>query len=355
MTIYQLISSSKYTTKLAELVSEDEELIKVLNGTEANYTLFAPTDHAFEKIPKHGEKPSKELIKKVLLYHVSPDFYPASRVLVSHTIPTLLKEKNLGDYPQRIRLGLGLKGLELNFYSRVVAINIFGTNGVIHAIDDVLFLPPDVLDIIEFMPGEFSTLQLGLQKTGLWHDFSVTPTAGQTFFAPNNWAFKKLGVKINAFLFSKYGEKYLKALLKYHVVSNQTLYSDAFYDAKNDQEDSGIHIPKGRFHVDLQTLLDGYPLSIDIARYGGIIFIKINGFTTVNLGEEDGIAKDGVIQTLSNVLIPPKKLDGEEEEDTMEFGDGQKLTVDDLVERLAPFVDDDDDDDMDVHENAFEL
>lgn len=124
LTIYQLISQSKYTTKLAQLIDEDGDLVRVLNSTKANYTLFAPTDHAFEKIPEHGEKPSKDLIKKVLLYHVSPDFYPASRVLVSHTIPTLLKEKNLGGFPQRIRLGLGLRGLELNFYSRVVAINI---------------------------------------------------------------------------------------------------------------------------------------------------------------------------------------------------------------------------------------
>lgn len=124
MTVYQLISESKYTTKLAKLINEDEGLVRVLNSTHANYTVFAPTDHAFEKIPKHGDKPSKEFIKKVLLYHISPDFYPASRVLVSHTIPTLLKEESLGNNPQRIRVGLGLKGLELNFYSRIVAINI---------------------------------------------------------------------------------------------------------------------------------------------------------------------------------------------------------------------------------------
>lgn len=329
LTLYQLISQSKYTTKLAKLIDEDGDLVEVLNSTSSNYTIFAPTDRAFDKIPEHGEKPSKDLIKKVLLYHISPDFYPASRVLVSHTVPTLLKEKNLGDYPQRIRLGLGLKGLELNFYSRVVAINIFGTNGVIHAIDDVLFLPPEVLQIIEFLPGEFSTLQLGLMKTGLWHDFSVTPTAGQTFFAPTNFGFKKLGPKINAFLFSKYGQKYLKALLKYHVVSNQTLYSDAFYDAKNDREESGV--PKGYFHVDLATLLDGRPLSVDVARYGAIIFIKINGFYTVTI--EDIIAKDGVIQGLSDVLIPPKQLNGK-----LEMWAGEELTEEDLKERLAPFV-----------------
>lgn len=124
-TVYQLISSSKYTTKLAKLINKFPDLVETLNGTAANYTVFAPTDAAFEKIPKHdGKGPSDELIKKVLAYHVSPDFYPAGRVLVSHTIPTALGEKALGGEPQRLRVSIGLKGLSVNFYSRVVAVNI---------------------------------------------------------------------------------------------------------------------------------------------------------------------------------------------------------------------------------------
>ena len=125
MTIYQLISKSKYTTKLAKFIHEDGDLVKVLNDTSANYTLFAPTDAAIDRILDHEkEPPSKEMIKKVLLYHVSPELYTAGRVLVSHTIPTMLKEKDLGDFPQRLRVGLGFRGLELNFHSPIVAINI---------------------------------------------------------------------------------------------------------------------------------------------------------------------------------------------------------------------------------------
>lgn len=122
--VYELIASSKYTTKLAKLIDKFPDLVESLNGTAANYTVFAPTDKAFEKIPKHGHEPSDELIKKVLAYHVSADFYPAGRVLVSHTIPTILGEDDLGGEPQRLRVGLGLKGLAVNFYSRVVAVNI---------------------------------------------------------------------------------------------------------------------------------------------------------------------------------------------------------------------------------------
>jgi uncharacterized surface protein with fasciclin (FAS1) repeats len=130
-TIYELISSSKYTTKLAALVDEFPDLVEVLNGTAANYTLFAPTDKAFEKIPKGHKKPPKELIKKVLAYHLSPEFYPAGRVLVTHTIPTALGEDSLGG-AQRLRIGLGLlKGLNLNFYSKIVAINIVSDQVII--------------------------------------------------------------------------------------------------------------------------------------------------------------------------------------------------------------------------------
>jgi uncharacterized surface protein with fasciclin (FAS1) repeats len=131
-TVYQLISSSKYTTKLAKLIDKFPDLVETLNGTTANYTVFAPTDKAFEKIPKHGGKePSDELIKKVLAYHVSPDFYPAGRILVTHTIPTALGEKALGGEPQRLRVSLGLRGLAVNFYSKVVAVNIVSPSHLI--------------------------------------------------------------------------------------------------------------------------------------------------------------------------------------------------------------------------------
>lgn len=124
-TIYQLITESKYTTTLGKLIKDDKELVKVLNGTAANYTVFAPTDRAFEKI-KGGKKPSKEEIRQTLLYHISPEFYPAARLLVSRTLPTLHKEKSLGrkPQPQRLTTDLGLRGLTVNFYSRIVAVNV---------------------------------------------------------------------------------------------------------------------------------------------------------------------------------------------------------------------------------------
>lgn len=246
-TVYELIASSKYTTKLAAAINEYPDLVVLLNGTLANYTVFAPVDSAFEKIPDDAPKPSKELLKKVLLYHVSPEYYPAGKVLVTHTVPTALTVDTVGIGPQRLSTNIGLKGLTVNFYSRIIAIDIFGTNGVIHGIDSLLVPPPNVADIISFLPAEFSTLELGLTKTGLFAPLNDTSNHyGGTVFAPSNFAFQKLPTKITAFLFSSYGTKYLKALLEYHIVANQTLYSDAYYAAESvDEQD----IPKGIFHV----------------------------------------------------------------------------------------------------------
>jgi uncharacterized surface protein with fasciclin (FAS1) repeats len=89
-------------------------------------------------------------------------------------------------------------------------------------------------DTLNFLSEAFSTFEFGLTKTGLFDVINDTSThVGGTIFAPSNRAFRKLGPKLNGFLFSRWGEKYLKALLKYHIVFNHTLYSDAYYEPRD--------------------------------------------------------------------------------------------------------------------------
>lgn len=188
--------------------------------------------------------------------------------------------------------------------------------------------PPPAQRIITLFPQRFSTFLLAEEKTGLGKELHALPkTTGGTIFAPTNWAFEKLGPHANAFLFNtEKGLGYLKALLKYHIVVNETLYSDAYYgrDSKDDVESES-----SQYHVDLPTLLDEKSLSIDIVRWGGFISYKINGFTRVSI--QDGVAKDGVIQVVDSVLIPPR-------EHHSEYVDGQEIGVEDLIERLEPFL-----------------
>jgi uncharacterized surface protein with fasciclin (FAS1) repeats len=125
-TIYELITESKYTTILAKIIKEDEELVDFLNSTKANHTLFAPTDDAFKKLPHHPDhKPPKELIRAVIKYHLVPGLWDAASVFHSHTLPTQLEASSLGDgLPQRLAVRVGWRGLTLNYYSRIVAPDI---------------------------------------------------------------------------------------------------------------------------------------------------------------------------------------------------------------------------------------
>ena len=73
-------------------------------------------------------------------------------------------------------------------------------------------------------------------------------------------------------------------------MANQTLYSDAFYSTTSSEAEK----PRGGlFHVDLPTLLADRNLSIDIAKWGRFVNIRINGYHEISIA--DGIAKDGVV------------------------------------------------------------
>ncbi|RYP60287.1 hypothetical protein DL769_008184 [Monosporascus sp. CRB-8-3] len=328
LTVYQVIHATNFTKKFAALVDEYPEIVKTLNSTEANVTAFIPTDKAFEKIPDHHTKPSKEVMEKILEYHVVPGYYPAGRVLAHHTLPTLLKEEELGDRPQRLRVSVGLFSVRFNFYSKAVGMNLFTKNGVIHCVDSILMPPPPAHRLLSLFPSRFSTLLLAVEKTGLHRDDDPV-TKGLTIFPPTNWAFQKLGPGANAFLFNtEKGLKYLKALLQYHCVANETLYSDEYY-GKPDERDE-VDAENAQYHVDLPTLLEGKHLSIDISRFYGMITMKINGYTKVSI--QDAVAKDGVVHVLNSVLIPPHERKGFWKEE-----DGE-IEVDELIERLKPFV-----------------
>ena len=93
-----------------------------------------------------------------------------------------------------------------------------------------------------------------------------------------------------------------------------------------------VHAEK--LHVDLPTFLKDRSLSVDIARYGPIVVINVNGFNRVAVS--NAVAEDGVIHVMDQVIIPPKKLDNGEFEDTE-----RELTVEELKDRLEPYVGED--------------
>lgn len=306
-TIYQFLSESEYFTILTSIIDGDKHAVEELNKTAANLTLFAPTDKALEKYAEHA--PPVEYLRKILLYHLLPAVVPAGQVLRARTLETLYKEE---DFTQRLAVDLNFRGLTLNYYARIIYVDLFTSNGVVHAIDNLLFPPPKIYDIAETLPTAFSTFINAAWKTGLVE--TLNETKHTTVFAPSNFAFAKLGVRINAYLFSQRGTPTLKKLLMNHVVPDVLFYSD--------------FVAQGLVqHYDLKTL--GGPLSVDVSEWGRFKSIVFNGRT---LSVSDIPAKNGVLSKLSGVILPYKQGLSLAEVSEMSIDEFEGLFEDDVDE-----------------------
>lgn len=292
LSIWEFLSESEYFTILTDIIKGDKHAVEELNKTSANLTLFAPTNKALEKYSEHA--PPIEYLRKILLYHILPEVYPAGRVLKSKTLGTLYHEKDLGK--QRIAVDINLRGLTLNYYARVIYVDIFTSNGVVHAIDNLLFPPIDIYDIAEIIPTAFSTFINAAWKTGLVE--TLNTTMHSTVFAPSNFAFAKLGPRINAFLFSKRGQPTLTKLLKYHIVPNVLFYSDYVSEYKEDESSAGLVK-----HYEFKTLLDEQ-INVDVGEWGRFKTIVFNGR---RIGVSDIPAKNGVLSKLNGIILPYKR------------------------------------------------
>ena len=100
--------------------------------TGGPFTVFAPTDKAFSKVPQStlaalGKDHAK--LRAVLLHHVVAKRLPAAKVVKRHSVKTLNGDR----VHVRVRNGKVFVG-----GARVVRADVKASNGVIHAIDKVL-------------------------------------------------------------------------------------------------------------------------------------------------------------------------------------------------------------------------
>ncbi|GBC98632.1 Immunogenic protein MPB70 [bacterium HR17] len=117
------------------------ELVDALKG-KGPFTVFAPTDAAFAKLPKGTleellKPENKEKLRSILLYHVVAGKYLAADVkkLKSGTqVETLLKGKKITVTHKR-------NSVYVND-AKVIKTDVMASNGVIHVIDKVI-LPPE--------------------------------------------------------------------------------------------------------------------------------------------------------------------------------------------------------------------
>ena len=114
-------------------------LVKALQAA-GPYTVFAPTDAAFAKLPKATVKSltkpeNKAKLKAILLYHVVKGKVTAKDVMGMKS-PSSVTTLN----GAKIKITHGMKGVKVN-NAMVTTADLMATNGVIHVIDTVL-LPP---------------------------------------------------------------------------------------------------------------------------------------------------------------------------------------------------------------------
>ncbi|WP_309739131.1 MULTISPECIES: fasciclin domain-containing protein [unclassified Chamaesiphon] len=130
-TIVSIAAGNKnFTTLVTALKAAD--LVETLSG-EGPYTVFAPTNAAFAKLPKatlaNLLKPAnKEQLKKVLTYHVVSGTV-TSKQLKSGPVATV--------QGGNVTVKISGKKVKIN-NANVVLADVKGSNGVIHAIDTVL-------------------------------------------------------------------------------------------------------------------------------------------------------------------------------------------------------------------------
>jgi uncharacterized surface protein with fasciclin (FAS1) repeats len=97
------------------------------------FTVFAPTDAAFAKVPKatlDALGKDKALLKAVLLYHVVKGKVPASQVVMLKTAKTL-------DSGKTVKITVSGSTVKVNG-AKVVTADVKASNGIIHVIDKVL-------------------------------------------------------------------------------------------------------------------------------------------------------------------------------------------------------------------------
>ena len=246
-------------------------LVETLAG-EGSFTVFAPTDDAFAKLPEGTVEALLQdipALTDILLYHVVDGKVMAEDVVMLNEAKTLN-----GRYVD-IKVENGMVYIN---DAQVIITDIMASNGVIHVIDSVLLPPESVGSIVDIAvaDGRFTTLAAALDAAGLVETLS---NEGRfTVFAPTDDAFAKLPEGTIEALLQDIPA--LTDILLYHVVDGKVMAADV------------VTLEEA------QTLL-GEPVRIRVD--GDMVYIN-----DAQVLITDIVADNGVIHVIDSVLLPPE-------------------------------------------------
>jgi uncharacterized surface protein with fasciclin (FAS1) repeats len=263
------------TAELSTLVDalKAADLVTTLEG-KGPFTVFAPTNDAFEALPYKGAEltyllNNKDKLTEVLEYHVTSGNITSGDLKNGEMIKMLMG----GDVTVKIN------GTTVMINDAMVTTpNVIASNGVVHIIDKVLipenFTAPNIPALAA--DANLSTLVTALQKAELVTAVSDGPL---TVFAPTNAAFAALPTGLLDKLLEPANLQALQQVLKYHVVSGEVVSSAL----KN-----GEKVPT----------LEGSNLNITISGSE----VDVNKAKVI---KADQFAVNGVVHVIDAVLVPP--------------------------------------------------
>jgi uncharacterized surface protein with fasciclin (FAS1) repeats len=257
--------NGSFTTLVAAL--DAAGLVETLRG-DGPYTVFAPTDEAFAKLPEGTVEALLSdipALTNILLYHVVPGEVTASEVV---ELSSAIAANGNAFAIESSRMGVTVAG------SNVSATDIMASNGVIHVIDSVM-LPPDS-DIVDIAVGNdsFSTLVAALQAAGLVE--TLQGGGPFTVFAPTDEAFAKLPAGTVEGLLNDIPT--LTNILLYHVVPGAITADQVV----------GLDSATTALGRDFSIQANSMGVSVDSA----------------NVIATDIFARNGIIHVIDSVIIP---------------------------------------------------
>lgn len=260
------VADGRFTTLVAAVQAAG--LVETLKS-DGPFTVFAPTDDAFAKLPAGtvsallNDIPT---LTDILLYHVVSGDVMAEQVVGLSNATTV--------QGQPVVVSVDMGSVYIND-AQVIITDIQAKNGVIHVIDTVILPPSGNIAETLSADGRFTTLLAAVTAAGLADTLS---TGGQfTLMAPTDDAFARLPAGTVAALLGDIPQ--LSEILLYHVVEGRAFSGDV---------------------VKLSSAPSVQGEDILISASGGSV--KLNADSTVT--ETDLLATNGVIHVIDRVILP---------------------------------------------------
>ncbi|XP_065136874.1 periostin, osteoblast specific factor b isoform X2 [Paramisgurnus dabryanus] len=181
-------------------------------GQDGHYTLFAPTNDAFEKLDRtvlDRLMEDKESLQALLNYHLL-NSVQCSEAIMSGTSYETQEGSN-------IEIGCDGDSLTVNGVKMVLKKDIVTTNGVIHLIDQVL-MPDSAKQVMELVGQSTATFGDMLIELGL--AAAMGPKTEYTLLAPVNGVFNDEVMSMD--------QSFLKIILENHILKNKVVLSELY-------------------------------------------------------------------------------------------------------------------------------